>query len=405
MRSERRAIGAGSESRPRDASVRRSTLRGVLGLLTALGLGCDVYDPAFLGRLDGGPRIDGGDRDGGDRDAGENDGGERDGEVDAGNDAGPVTCGRPIPSRPTEGDGDGPEVVFAFKDVIVDQTADPLWHELGFNLDGECTEPGITEYLCAPPGATGPQMDGPEGVDNIVGERIFPLISMFDPDFQTNSAEGMARGSTFLIRIRGWNGEPNDRQVEAVFAQGVGRAGFRRADENPMPLWDGLDEFDVSRANFSTGNPNRPIVFDDDAYVVDNRLVFKLPARENIRLPFDGPNDLIVRLSEGWFTGVISEPDPVTGFRTMGSVLTGRWRSDDIADAVELIGFCAGQGPRIAFDSLITNQVDIRSDGSTTGGLRCDAVSLAVGFTGYTAIWGDIVEPPPEPPEPCAMPE
>lgn len=398
MRSER----SGAESRPRDA--RRSTSRGVLGLLMALGLGCDVYDPAFLGRLDSGPRIDGG-GDAGGRDAGdagENDGGEPDGGEDAGVDAGPVTCGRPIPARPSTGDGTGPDVIFAFKDPLVAQI-DPVWHELGFNLDGECTAAGITEYLCAPEGATGPQADGPEGVDNIVGERIFPLISMFDPDFQTNSAEGMERGSTFLIRIRGWNGEPDDRQVEVVFAQGIGRAGFRRADGNLMPLWDGLDEFDVSRANFSAGNPNRPIVFDDNAYVVDNRLVFKLPSRENIRLPFDGPNDLIVRLSEGWLTGVISEPDPETGFRTISSVLTGRWRSDDIADAVELIGICAGSGPRIAFDSLVANQVDIRSDGATTGMLRCDAVSLAVGFTGYTAIWGNVVEPPPEPPEPCDM--
>lgn len=404
MRSERRVSGAGSESTPRDTRVRRSAiLRGALGLLAALGSGCDVYDPAFLGRLDAGPRIDGGDRDGGDRDAGENDGGERDGEVDV--DSGPVTCGRPIPSRPTSGDGDGPELVFAFKDVIVDQTGDPLWHEIGFNLDGECTNPGITEYLCAPLGAAGPPLDGPDGVDNIVGERIFPQISMFDPDFQTGSAEGMERGSTFLVRIRGWNGEPNDRRVEATFAQGVGRTlGFRRADGQMLPQWDGLDEFDVSRSNFSAGNPNAPIVVDDNAYIVDNRLVFRLPDRENIRLPFDGPNDLIIRLSGGWLTGVIVEPDPDgnPGFRRMErTVITGRWSALDISDAVGRIGVCASTPERLAFDSLIANQVDIRSDGSTSGGLRCDAVSLAVGFTGYTAIWGNVITPPDEPPDPC----
>jgi hypothetical protein len=401
MRSEPRVTRAGSDH-VADPSVgrRKKTSRRVLVLLAALGLGCDVYDPAFLVRLDAGPRIDGG-GDAGDRDAGRNDGGEPDGEVDAGTDAGPVACGRPIPSRPTSGDGDGPELVFAFKDVIVDQTADPLWHEIGFNLDGECTNPGITEYLCAPLGAAGPPLDGPDGVDNIVGERIFPQIAMFDPDFQTGSAEGMERGSTFLIRIRGWNGEPNDPRVEAVFAQGIGREGFRREDGQLMPQWDGLDEFDVSRANFSAGNPNAPIVADDNAYVAGNRLVFRLPDRENIRLPFDGPNDLIIRLAGAFLTGVITAPGE-NGFRRMeNTVLTGRWSALDISDAVDGVGICATTPERIAFDSLIGNQVDIRSDGSTTGMLRCDALSVAVGFTGYTAIWGNVVTPPDEPPDPC----
>ena len=393
MRSEPRVSGAGFRRNP--------TLRGLLGLLTALGLGCDVYDPAFLGRLDGGPRIDGGDRDAGERDAGENDGGEPDGEVDAGTDAGPTTCGRPIPSRPTSGEGTGPEIIFAFKDVVVDQTADPLWSEIGFNLDGECTNPGITEYLCAPMGAAGPPLDGLDGVDNIVGERIFPQISRFDPDFQINSAEGMERGSTFLVRLRGWNGEPNDTRVEAVFAQGIGRAGFRREDGELTPQWDGLDEFDVSAANFAAANPNMPIVIDDNAYVVDNRLVFKLPQRENIRLPFEGPNDLIIRLTDGWITGVITEPDE-SGFRRMEDmVLTGRWGERDIADAVERVGFCADTEARLAFDSLIGTALDIRGDGATSGFLRCDAVSIAVGFTGYPAIWGNVVAPPDDPPEPC----
>lgn len=372
-------------------------------IVTSLvSFGCDVYDPAFLNRLDGGP--DGGPRDGGGRDGGDGDAGD----VDAGDggdvDAGPTTCGRGIPARPTTGSGEGPEVVFAFKDPIVDQTSDPLWHELGFNLDGECTEVGITDFLCAPEGATGPPLDGPEGVDNIVGQRIFPQIIMFDPDFQTGSASGMARGDTFLVRIRGWNGEANDARVEATFAQGADRASFRRVDGMTTPQWDGQDEFDVSRENFSAGNPTRPIIIDDDAYVVNNRLVFSLPDRENILLPFQGPNNLIIRLSGAWLTGVITEPDPDgnPGFLTMeNTVLTGRWSADDISDAVGEIGICASTPERISFESLVANQVDIRGDLSTSGGLRCTALSLAVGFTGYAAIWGDVVPPPADPPDPC----
>jgi hypothetical protein len=83
------------------------------------------------------------------------------------------------------------------------------------------------------------------------------------------------------------------------------------------------------------------------------------------------------------------------------TVLTGRWSALDISDAVDGVGICATTPERIAFDSLIGNQVDIRSDGSTTGMLRCDALSVAVGFTGYTAIWGNVVTPPDEPPDPC----
>ena len=53
-------------------------------------------------------------------------------------------------------------------------------------------------------------------------------------------------------------------------------------------------------------------------------------------------------------------------------------------------------------DIAVSNNLDVRSAPDTGGvGVICDAMSLAVGFTGYRAIWGPVVPPPARPPDPC----
>lgn len=396
----------------------------VLGLAAVL-VGCDVYDPAFLGRLDGGggvdasmdggAEIDAGTRDGGSEDAGSEDAGREDagsedaGSEDAGSDAGDVDSGptgcplRRWPMRPSVADGSGMELVFALRNPVIDQTSgEDLWSNVGYDLDGTCTEDAGDEHLCVPPGLPSPPLDGVaddggRGVDNVIGSNLFPAIRLVQPDFIMDAQRSMARGDTLLIRIRNWNGEDDDPSVEAAFGQSIGGSGLRRADGMTTPQWDGLDEWSLSNENFAAGNPNSPNIRDTAAYIRDRTLVFRIPDRETIFIPWTDTFSLPMRLTDARFTGRISDD----GTRLENVRFVGRWAKSDFDAAFDAVGVC-DPASRVGLDIAVNNNLDVRSAPDTGGvGVVCDAMSLAVGFTGLRAIWGPVTDPLPRPPNPC----
>jgi hypothetical protein len=401
MRSELRASG-----HPRAASFgRRAYLRGVLALLTTLGLGCDVYDPAFLGRLDAGPRIDGGDRDGGGRDggdgdagdAGDNDGGEPDGGTDAEVDAGPTACGKQPVAR-GGGSGGGDEITFIMRDPIMEQTAEPnpdRWVELGYDLDGFCTDSATAPAQCRPPRASAPLLDGAEGVDNVVGGSLFPVILTYEATFESDTAAQMLRGNTFAVRIRNWNHEDNDASVEATFAQTVT---LSRPDEGTEPGWDGDDTWTLSSLNFDGGRADMPKIFSDAAYITDRVLVFRLPDREVIALPNGDFRTFNLRLTDARIIGRISDDET----RLENAVLVGRFAKTDLMTGIAGgFGYCPASPQYLALDTLVDTALDVRSAQDDVGDdLECNAMSMAIGFTGYAGRWG-IVEDPITTENPC----
>ena len=349
--------------------------RGASWRLTAslfgafLVVGCDVYHPEAFDRYDAGPdaAVDGG----------------------AETDAGHVCELRHPPNRAAGMDGDGDEIIYALRDVTIGQ-ADPLWNELGFDLDQTCSD-SMQSVTCTPRGSATPQLDGTNGVDNSGGRELLTTLTLGSPTLEMRARETQDAGTNVIVlRVSGWDGTDDDPRVTASIAQGVYAVpmGGTRGDALG---WDGTDTFVVSEQDYLDGDPDRPLIVDDAAYVAGRRLVLHLPEGRPIYLPWEG-NPLILRLTDAFVIADLSED--------MGTVtearLVGRWALLDLSSTLTQVGVCPGTSTRLAIDILVARVADIRSDPGTDGlELDCDAISFAVGFRGTRGVFGGTTPAPP----------
>lgn len=350
---------------------RRLTLAlAVTGLVVA---GCDVYDASL---------------------------------VEEGVSPGPACDLHEPPPRP-EGTDDGEdagEVVFALKDVTLDQGGDQ-WRDIGFDLDGLCSVPPDPQVECDPPHPTvSPETDGNGGIDNAFGHQLYPLVAVTLPTLQEDARASEELGlGAIMVRVRGWNGRPNDPRVDAMIAISVfGASGDGSgsapevtfgADGSPQlpdgsepapPAWEGDDWFWVRPENFVEGNLDRPVLRDDNAYVADNQLVAVLPERTDILFQAT-EQAVLVRLTES-----IAYAD-LTDRSVMPSQVAGRWAILDILQTAERVGICPGTGQYDIISTQLDRSADIRSQAGTGGaGVDCDALSIGVTFVGYPANIGGI---------------
>ncbi len=290
------------------------------------------------------------------------------------------------------------------------------WRDIGFNLDGLCSQPPVPLVECLPPSFpdASPLIDGNGGIDNAFGAQLTSLIDLVFPELEdaaTNSAENGI--GVVVFRIRGWNGEPNDGRVDVTMTQSVGGTPATgpepppvewrehkpyvptTEDLLPLPTWDGNDWMWVREETFGMGNPEQPRVRDDNAYVADNQLVIRLPDRVEIVFA-DTDNGLVVKLTDATVVATIGDD------RTRASAMFGgRWSILDLLDTARTVNVCDGDPE---FD-LLRNQLetiaDVRSvPGSGGEGVTCDALSIGVTFEGYRVQWAGET-PGQVPPDGC----
>ena len=359
-------------------------------LVASSSFGCSVFDPALIEAAeDAGPDDD---RDGG--------GG---GDVDLGPQGIGCTMGRRVaPARPpasTEGE-DLEEIVFGLKEVLLDQP-DPVWQDIGLDLDGYCSDLPVPVGECVPPSDTATLIaDGDQGIDNAFGAELYPLVELVFPDLQatvrTSSEQGLG---VVAIRLRGYNGQADDPRVDATLSQST-TAFAGSADEQeppsytivdyrpfeadmttPMapPAWDGNDWLVLREDTFFSGDLEQPLVRDSNAYVVGRTLVMTLPARVDI--VFAGPdNGITVRLTDARAIGTLSED--LT--RLENVTFAGRWPVIDLLRTTESLGVCEGDPEFDIFRRKLDSAADIRTTPGTGGeGAECDALSVGVKFEGY----------------------
>jgi hypothetical protein len=361
----------------------------MVALLLVLAGGCQVYDSSLV-RQDAGPM-----------------------RQDAGpmrQDAGPVSgeCVGRVPSaRPDVVDGDSvPEVLFGLRDVVLNQEAGDEWADIGFNIDGLCTARPDYASECRPvQEGTRPRTDGNEGIDNVFGAELFPLVAASVPGLE-ETARAAQRGGVGLpiLRIRNWNGTPNDPRVDVAITQAVftvpaeadGSPREIRVNDfspelldgspAPPPAWDGNDHTYVREDTFFAADPDQPLVSDDNAYVVDNRIVVNLPDRVELLFPADGVG-VVVRLTGAIAVGRISDDRT----RIENVVVAGRWSALDLLRTAENVGVCMGTGEYSVLRFRLDAIMDVRSAvGSGGPEVECDAVSIGVPFTGYRLQWGGL---------------
>ncbi|MEZ4338997.1 MAG: hypothetical protein R3B82_20460 [Sandaracinaceae bacterium] len=355
--------------------------RGLALAVIGLAAGCQVYDASLV-------------------DAG------TDAEVP---DAGPCDL-RTAPERPEVDDGpDGEELLFGLRMVVLQQDEGAAWREIGLDLDGYCTQAPTYATECRPPRRTRPPEDGVDGIDNVFGAELFPLVDLAVPGLQMTARAAQEEGKLPIVRIRGWNGMDDDPRVDVAITNAIymvrGEAGapvphtvnesFEPVDMDgarlPLPAWDGTDFGFFRETTFLDGNPDQPIIRDDTAYVANRYVVARLPERVEILFPAMDVG-VLVRLTDATAIGRISDD----GLTLENAVVSGRWSILDLLSTAENVGICRDSDSYGILAGQLDTIADVRSRPGTGGdGVTCDALSLGVVFTGSRLLWGGLTEGPP----------
>lgn len=321
-----------------------------------------------------------------------------------------------VPGRPaasTSSRTDAEEAVFALRNVSLDQS-DERWRRFGLDLDGMNTSSSEADHECV--AANGePVLDGEKGIDNAFGQFVLPSVLQLLPCLEDNIALNQGRGlGTVLLRIREWNGTPNDAKVDVAVVSAVdgtslddvsGVRWFGSAllmpdgtDEAPPPMWDGDDVFFVDPGSLVAGDIDYPLVWKTDAYISSGRVV--LPVDTATTFVFlTGPGSFGLSLN-GYFIADISED----GQTLEKGLLAGRFSGGELVATLEPLGIC-NEGIRDSVTSMLTGNLDLRIDPNL--GSReepCTASSIAFSFQGIRARIADTIAPTELPiPDPCEV--
>ena len=290
---------------------------------------------------------------------------------------------------------------------VVDQNA---WQDIGLDLDGVCTASETCTSEDPPPsckaGASQLPRDGRYCRDNTFGKleysaALVPQIAkkygLSDDAFNCALCVGHY---TFLIRITGYNGEPNDDRIRIDLYPSPGL-------EKPLP-WDCSQPTWVTQPCFTPdmpwtveegtllekrGGPNLPDskIFSADAYVRDGYLVTQLP--ENTLFWFPGYKGLVVaypiRLQKGIVVGkLLKAADNV--WRIEDGVIAGRTKQQDVINGFRLIGFCAtnDKDNYELMTTVVSDNLDVLADGRSDANVSCDAMRMGVIFNARQARAG-----------------
>lgn len=368
---------------------RRALALSLVGLLG----GCDVFDPSLLDGADLGEA--------------------QDGEA-PGVDMRSADGLRKVPPRPDVADGPNVDpVLFALRDVQLNQDGE-RWREIGLDLDGIDTQLPDVQVECVPPDDSAePALDGEEGIDNVFGAELFPVVSLAITDLQARARENHVAGlGTILLRASEWNGTANDPRLTIELTQaaagtsadpasvefeGFDLVGSGDRAPAPPPAWDGNDHFFARDDTYFGGDP---LVRDDNAYVADGVVVMRLPDRVDILFFVGADAGITVRLTDAYaFATLDGDQQNLTT-----ATVAGRWRVIDLIESGDNIGVCVGSAERTIVENQLDKIADVRSTPGTGGpGVACDAISLGVSFTGIRANFADLGPSRPLP-NPCAEP-
>jgi hypothetical protein len=323
-----------------------------------------------------------------------------------------------VPERPpasTSKSTDDVEAIFAFRNISLDQSGD-RWRRFGLDLDGMNTSSIEDEAECV--AANGrPTLDGDKGIDNSFGQNVLPTVVGLISCLEDNIALNQGRGfGTVLLRLREWNGTPNDAKVDVSVVSSVDGTsadevtGFEWGgpdgatlklpganEDAPPPAWDGDDVFYVDPGSLVAGDIRYPLVWKTDAYISNGRVV--LPVDTATTFVFlTGPGSFWLSL-DGYLIADISED----GETLEKGLLAGRFSAGELVATLKPLGIC-DSGFRGSVTSLLTDNLDLRID-PTLGSPdeQCTASSVAFSFQGIRARIAETIAPVELPiPDPCA---
>jgi hypothetical protein len=315
------------------------------------------------------------------------------------------TCklARPPPPPPENDPGSGDlNLVFALRSTSARADAgSPTEPGGGYDLDGYCSCTEGDPQSCISDAAP---CDGTGGVDN-EGFAIlklisaFPALAKFSPEaFERYVAQGT---STMLVTVHGYNGMPNDTQVEVGILVSDGRLVDAGDPINTAPpLWDGKDVWSTMAATVNA--LGIPINLDPKGYVSGGVLVARLTSTDGGgpvvpmlglagqvtggfmagRIVHEGD---LWQLHEGIFAGRL----PISRVFSLLSTV-----DDPLVDGGHL---CGPDSQTFGYvKKQLCDRADISAGAASDGlGLACDAISIGMGFEATQALQGGIgIDPP-----------
>jgi len=326
-----------------------------------------------------------------------------------------------VPDRPAPGTSsknDDAEVVLAFRNISLDQSGD-RWRRFGLDLDGMNTASVDDPAECVAADGN-PPLDGDRGIDNAFGHYVLPIVVSLMSCLEDNVAlnQGLGRG-TALLRLRDWNGTPNDAKVDvSVLAavdgtslddvSGVQWGGADGSDlmlpdgtaEAPDPAWDGEDYFFVDPSSVVAGDLDHPEVWKTDAYITNGRVVLPLDTAATFVF-LTGPGSFSISMT-GFLIADIREGADGRWILEKG-MIAGRFPAGELVATLKPLGIC-DDAFRASVVGLLTDNLDLRIDpelGSPDE--PCTATSVVFSFQGLEARIADQIAPVQLPiPDPCA---
>lgn len=331
---------------------------------------------------------------------------------DAATDASPPnpdadTCAHAYPpSRPaTDDPSDASDIEVVIALTSIDFGLDGGRTTLSYDLDRVCTCPGPES--CAPTQGAPAHCDDPGGRDNSGGE-LFGKLASLDPSLDPSSVGlSFQQGkSGLLLRLRNYNGQPNDHSVEAAVFASNGLMANADGGSTP-PKHDGKDEWSASPGSLlgGIGPPFIPTAVDVNAYVTGDELVVNV----DFPLHFSGGWDNVQPfvLHGSYLTGTLVH---VNGsFGITGGRVAGRWSTRQLLTQMQVLAdpLLPGKflcGTDVTYQGLkasICGAADVSSNLLADPSSPCDAISLAIGFDGEPALLTGVVPDAPPVPLPC----
>ena len=267
----------------------------------------------------------------------------------------------------------------------------------GYDMDGVCTCPGAGS--CTPLGTRAmATCDGPRGVDDALGPLLLGIVTLFPKDGSiSTSGTDFIRGGrqTVLVQLRGYDGTPNDDEVQVALLSGSGfvdpsDAGTPDGGE-ALPKLDGTDTWTIEPDSVigQSGPPYIPRVEDPRGYVRDGVLVANL--------------DLDLRV--GVFRTVAKESrltariEKVGGaFRLREGIISARARSGDLLTGLEAVHsplpssnayLCRGDLVYLEAKRRLCEALDLAANRADDNrGQPCGAISVTLTFDAVPAKAG-----------------
>ena len=296
----------------------------------------------------------------------------------------------PAPPNASDGgldDAGTPEIVAAIRKVLLVEQADG--GALGVDLDSRCSCQGEEATCVVPP--NGAECDLAGGRDNALSKLFTTLQVILQQgdisDFYSAQAE--SGKWSLLLRIRGYDGELDDSQVEVAWYVAVGSVAA-------TPLWDGTDGWRISSDSVTALDLEQPLYVDTHAYVTNGLVVASLPSTAFTLA--GSVSRITFRLTAGGLIGRLVHDGQAWGLRD--GILAGRVSESDLFYAVS--SYRDDNGAPLCTDSplygvardIVCNGRDILS-GLGGPSTPCDAVSMAIGFEADPALLGPVEVPIP----------